>query len=636
MKIGIISSYDWPLYIKEELEKNINIELVIRHILDDDIYKIAQELEREDKVRVIISDKIILKSLENCVNVPLVAIKIHNHQLLNLFTIIKQYGKSIMYIGLIDELKRQCFEIINENSEHEVVYFDSGNIDDIDTFLKEHNDFLNEIMVTEDSLLAKKAEALGMKVFRIYPDKFDLKAAIEIAVNNIKIINEEIHKNQWIREIIEVSDDGILILDDAENVTFVNKRAEEICEIQENQMLGRNLSDMKKKDIFLKHLKVLDEDVSVTKFKGQEFVITCKRVFGHNKRYLGRFFRMQQWENLQKIELKARREISDKGFVADSKFDDIVGSSEVMKEAVVYAKRYAKTNANVFINGESGSGKDMFAQGIHNYSNRNKGPFIAINCAALPEQLLESELFGYEAGSFTGAKKDGKPGLLELAHGGTLFLDEIGEMPIHLQSRLLRALEDKSIRRIGGAKNIPINVRIISATNRNLMQEIKNGNFREDLYYRIKVLTLKLLPLRNRKEDIPELVEVLMRKLVLDNRTFVSIAEDAVDVLKERSWRGNIRELRNVLEHLIVLCDKDFIDKDMVNKYFESETVNFEEFSEIKSDTINVPISSIDEMEKFIIKEVYDRYGGDKKNIEKILKISSTTLWRRIKELGDI
>lgn len=233
-------------------------------------------------------------------------------------------------------------------------------------------------------------------------------------------------------------------------------------------------------------------------------------------------------------------------------FDDIIGNSPGLREVVDLAKQVASSDSTILLQGESGTGKEMFAQAIHSHSNRNNGPFVAINCAAIPRDLVESELFGYEAGAFTGAKRGGRPGKFELVNGGTIFLDEIGDMPLETQVKLLRVLQQKQIIRVGGQKAIPIDIRVIAATNKDLGQEVERGNFREDLYYRLNVIPINIPPLRERGEDLvilaSHMVEKLSRQL---GKRLTGIAPEAMECLKKYPWTGNVRELVNVLERAV-------------------------------------------------------------------------------------
>lgn len=255
-------------------------------------------------------------------------------------------------------------------------------------------------------------------------------------------------------------------------------------------------------------------------------------------------------------DLTALSEFADKKrYQSSITFKDLVFESQIMKNVVDRAMTYSQTNSNILITGESGTGKELFTRAIHNLSKRRDKPFIAINCSSLPEQLLESELFGYESGSFTGALKGGKIGIFESCDGGTIFLDEIGDMPYHLQPRLLRVLQEKKIRRIGSNVEIPVDFTIISATNQNLYDKVESGGFRMDLYYRINTLSLTIPPLRERREDIIKLANHFKNlHFKRNNKRSISFSEGALKKMYDYDWPGNVRELQNVVERAVTLC----------------------------------------------------------------------------------
>lgn len=236
-------------------------------------------------------------------------------------------------------------------------------------------------------------------------------------------------------------------------------------------------------------------------------------------------------------------------------FDNIVGESTKLLEAKRVASLAATTSLNILLQGESGTGKEIFAQAIHNRSQWQNGPFVALNCGIIPRELIGSELFGYAEGAFTGAKHGGKPGKFELAAGGTLFLDEIGDMPLEQQVALLRVLEEKQLTRVGSTKVIPVNVRIICATNKNLLQQVENGTFRQDLYYRLNVISVTLPPLRNRAKDIPLLFSRLLEKLSRDRGRKFVVSHEFVQALQQYPWPGNVRELQNAVERAVSLSE---------------------------------------------------------------------------------
>jgi Transcriptional regulator containing PAS, AAA-type ATPase, and DNA-binding domains len=289
-----------------------------------------------------------------------------------------------------------------------------------------------------------------------------------------------------------------------------------------------------------------------------------------------------------------------------------------------------KADSTILITWSSGSGKKIFAQSIHNFSDRLDEPFVAINCAALPKSILESELFGYVKGAFTGARPEGKAGIFELAHNGTVFLDEVGETSQDIQVRLLRVIQEKEIIRIGDDKVIPVNVRIISATNKNLLERIERNRFREDLYYRLCVLELKLPSLDERKKDIP----LLVKHFISSNAPDIRITSDALLTLGSLPYKGNIRHLHNIVERLIVMCENNIIDDYLVSQVLDLEPNNSEKsflqpFSEEPSDAT----SEISKIENQLIKDTLKKYNGNKTKVAKELGMSYTTLWRRLKKM---
>jgi transcriptional regulator with PAS, ATPase and Fis domain len=294
------------------------------------------------------------------------------------------------------------------------------------------------------------------------------------------------------------------------------------------------------------------------------------------------------------------------------------------------AASYASTDLSILLEGESGTGKELFAQSIHNASNRRKGPFVAVNCAAISEHLLESELFGYEPGAFTGASKTGKPGLFELAHRGTIFLDEIGEMPIQLQTGLLRVLQEKEVMRVGGSRNIPVDTRVVSASNHNLLEMTVNGDFREDLYYRLNVLNITLPALRYRKDDI----ELLCRHF-LEECTPPSVDNDLLDRLMPTmgayEWPGNIRELRNVAQRLSFISQHH--KKSDLREIISILGMNNKTQSEDKllygiSGDLGLKVA-VAEFERMFVKRMIDDCHGNQDMAAKRLDIGRTTLWRK-------
>lgn len=314
--------------------------------------------------------------------------------------------------------------------------------------------------------------------------------------------------------------------------------------------------------------------------------------------------------------------------------EDIIGDSEAVLDLKDKIRKIADTQSTVLITGESGTGKELIARAIHSCSKRNKKPFIAINCGAIPDSLLESELFGYVKGAFSGASSEGRVGKFELANGGVIFLDEIGEMPFYLQVKLLRVLQERTIVRIGSNKLIKLDIRVIAATNMDLKQRIKEKKFREDLYYRLNVIPLRVPPLRERDEDIFLIMKILMEKYnKIFNKNVHSVDDEVKEIIKNYSWPGNVRELENTVEFMINMCDeKGIITKDMIYENIIKNSISGNQNEKINSEK-DTPLMTLEESEKLLIKKALSIYGSDTagKNLcaEK-LGIGIATLYRKI------
>lgn len=320
------------------------------------------------------------------------------------------------------------------------------------------------------------------------------------------------------------------------------------------------------------------------------------------------------------------------------KFTNIIHNSQKMKKIILKTQQYAQTDAPLLITGESGTGKELIAHSVHQFSNRRLQPFLPVNCSAIPENILESELFGYEEGAFTGAKKGGKPGFFEMAQNGTIFLDEIGEIPLEIQTKLLRVLQEKEVIRLGGKDIIPLNVRVITATNKSLVDLIKEKSFREDLYYRINVLQIKVPPIRERKDDIPLILNHLLIKHGIDSQQANYLISISRDSLLTYNWPGNVREMENFAQRFCALRSvsdttfdlvKSFTD--ILSEFFQQENQFQNEMVEINNGEKGVSSNSL-ELEKFKIINVLLETNGNKNQAAERLGMSRTTLWRKIKQ----
>ncbi|QEZ68851.1 AAA family ATPase [Paraclostridium bifermentans] len=354
--------------------------------------------------------------------------------------------------------------------------------------------------------------------------------------------------------LLSAIDDGIIGVSNEGIVQFYSHVAREILSINGNEMIGKYIG---------KYVKSLDFDQIIKKevpyfqklIKVNNIDINMEIKYTHISVFNGFIIKVSKFHQAEKKQAKLRAQLMSSGNVSKYNFDDIIGCSDSIKNTKKIAYKMAQSDSSILIIGESGTGKELFAQSIHSASRRSQGPFVAVNCSTFQEGLLQSELFGYDEGAFTGARKGGKIGLFELANKGTIFLDEIGEMDLNSQATLLRVIQEKQIRRVGSDKIIDVDIRIIAATNRDLKKLVCENKFRKDLFYRLNVLPLKIAPLRNRNEDVFLIFESFKKNLDVK----FSLSDELVEVFKTYSWEGNIRELRNLVEYCSYL-DKSIIE----------------------------------------------------------------------------
>ncbi|WP_411681278.1 sigma-54-dependent Fis family transcriptional regulator [Clostridium thailandense] len=439
-----------------------------------------------------------------------------------------------------------------------------------------------------------------------------------------------INSNKLLNVIFDSMSDGMLILDKNFKIARANNAAAKILQIPIAEILALNINSI------LKNMDIIENKLNTEKSYYNmdcNFYIKNRRL----KCSMNAFPLVISGElNGTVITFKDEGSVHKivntmAGFTASYRFEDIITKDESMKRTIELGKKAALTSCNILIEGSSGTGKELFAQSIHNYSNRSGGPFVAVNCASLPKELIESELFGYEKGAFTGATKDGHPGKFELANGGTIFLDEIGEMPLDMQSKLLRVLDNNKITRLGGTYEKTLNVRVIAATNRNLVEEIHKKNFREDLYYRLNVMNIKTIPLKDRPIDIETLANHFVQRLNLKSPdTFKYLTDKYLDIIKRYEWPGNVRELRNVVDRSYYLCESNNITEDLLYDYIVKDKTSFNP----QEKTNTNKILTIEQLEKENITAALEKCNGDILKAANILNISRATIYRRIKKYG--
>ncbi len=443
---------------------------------------------------------------------------------------------------------------------------------------------------------------------------------IATKIREDEIINELLAAHSQINTIIQTVNEGMMLVNAKGKVTYCNKASENILKTSSEYILDRYL-----KEIF-NGTEVCWPTLLSEGFESRELsrveanniihcIVSCKPVLSEGN-FLGAVINFNPASALHRL----FGEFS--GVQLDRSFDTILGTSKAIMECKRQAALAAKSNSTVLITGETGTGKDLLARAIHSASNRRDKPFITINCGAIPETLLESELFGYEQGAFTGANKGGKPGKFQLADGGTLFLDEIGDMPLILQVKLLRVLQEGFIERVGGINKIAVDVRIIAATNRNLEKMVEQGEFREDLFYRLNVIPIEMPPLRERAEDIELLLHHFLEKYAhLLNKPYLRFSPEALQLLRSYSWPGNVRELENTVEYAVNMAADKKIALDDLTKRLRAPK-EAERFI------------SLAELEKKQLEKALNYYGNSvegKKKIAEVLGISVATVYRKLK-----
>ena len=439
------------------------------------------------------------------------------------------------------------------------------------------------------------------------------------------IINQ--NKEQY--EILETVTNGVIYVNEAGVITQANSEIANMTGLKIDEITGKNINIIQSTPKISNFLSVDGsrkryEIMIHGKMKRYNCFLIARDVFygDKSKSKVLVFIKMEEIQ-----ELANQINNDNRAFFT---FRDIVGRSKLIEEAVDLAMKASLHGSRVIIQGESGTGKELFAQAIHNNSNRANEPFIAVDCGAIPRELLESELFGYEEGAFTGAKKGGLRGKFELANKGTLFLDEIGNMPIEMQAKMLRVLQENCIFRIGGYKPIPIDVKVIAATNSDLNKEVEKGNFREDLFYRLNVIYVKLPSLRERKEDIPVLINSYLHNVKQRINKSIQFEEGAIKALENYYWPGNVRQLHNVIERMVVMSKGNTIGLDSVPEEIINYKSNLEYFFQTDK------IEPLEQATAKYVKSVLDKCNGNIKKASEVLEISRTTTYRLLSKYNFI
>ncbi len=610
---------------KRDLGFNINITV---GNLEDGI-EVAKEAQRQG-AQAIISRGGTASLIKKYLEIPVVEIKVTGYDILNVLYPLRDKGITVGIVGYQNVVYgcRTISRILNIPIKELCIPNDQQA--DWQCIKEKVEEMINVHKVGTiigDTVVASKFKDLEVNFTLITSGIEAVIQAVDEARNVVQVREKEKEKAKTFQAVIDFVHDAVVATDEKGLITVVNPSAEKIFCVKKEEVVGTKVNEIIKNS---KIKEVLESGVGQIEQIQKTLtgdIVTNRipiKVGGKIKGVVATF---QEVARIQGIEQKIRQNIYAKGLLTKYTFNDILTKDKKMKRMLQIAKEYAKTDATVLITGESGTGKELLAQSIHAASPRSSGPFVAINCAALPPQLLESELFGYVEGAFTGAVKGGKIGLFELAHNGTIFLDEIGELDKALQARILRVIQEKQVMRLGSDKILPINIRIVAATNAQLKKLVREGKFRPDLFYRVNVLNLKTIPLRERKGDIAYLCYYFMRKY--NNKYGKQIEvfdQEVIDFFTNYPWYGNVREMKNIIERIVISSKKDYITLNDIDLLIEEmQSFNYIEESEEEASLLQ---GTLTEIKSKIIKKVLVEEDYNKSRAAKRLNIDRSTLKR--------
>ncbi|WP_432663127.1 sigma 54-interacting transcriptional regulator [Wukongibacter baidiensis] len=618
-RIGVIASdielknSITELFLDDVEEGNIIIDM-----LDPDNMESQGKILENKGAKIVVARSGGYKHISGTVNIPIVRLKITTIDVLQAIKRARKHMKEIVLV-IWDEVYFNYDEwkdIINA----EIILEKFKEKDEIKERVEKYRDKKDDVIIVGSGIACAFARAYGMDNVFINASKESIYETIKYAKELVDNLEDEKFKTEVLKTILDGVHDAVIAVDNEQRVILYNERAQEL--------LGKDAEDVMHREL-LKVLPSLDFMIDILenrvdkhgeiKYLESLTITTNTSILKVDGNTHGVLCSFQDITKLQKLEKKIRYELNKKGLYAKYKFEDLVANDPIMKGTIEKAKKVGASECTVIIYGESGTGKEMIAQGMHNISQRKDSPFVAINCAAISENLLESELFGYEEGAFTGARKGGKPGLFELAHGGTILLDEINSISLNLQAKLLRVLEEKEIMRIGSDYVIPLDVRVIAAANEELKRKVDDGSFRRDLFYRLSILQVNIPPLRKRKKDVMPLFTYYLKQLA-GNDVDALIDKDIEEKLINYNWPGNVRELRNVAQGYLLLNEIN-LDEGEIIRHSNLEEKNLKGTLDLK------------EINRFIEDKIIDmllRQGLTKTEIANMLGISRTALWKKI------
>ena len=627
--IGVVAPDQTVFEQVRSLEKSLNLHCRMTLSNIDQCLEAAQTLADEG-IRVLVSRGSMADRIrESGLAAAVVEIPVTGYDMLAILEKAREVSRQVAVIGYDNVLEgaRACERVL----DMKLLCYRIYSIGDIEEGLRKAAEAGYD-MVVGGARVALLAGRYQMRCIQVRAGMNSVKQALLEAKRLYEALRKERDSAARLAVTLDTIPEAIISFDNEARVLVSNAQANVTFDLKQRPQAFALQSGLD--EAVRQHTRW---DGEVRQWKGVNYVCNLNPVYS-DARHIGSVALLQPTSHIHDLETKIRSSLRSKGHVAHYRFTDIIRTSPAMQEAVDTAMAFARSPVStVLIQGESGTGKELFAQSIHQASQRHNEPFVAVNCMSIPASLLESELFGYAEGAFTGARKGGKAGLFELAHKGTLFLDEIGEIPPTLQSLLLRAIEEKTVMRIGQGTLIPVDVRIICASNKNLGALVRKGLFREDLYYRLNVLRLNIPPLRRHKEDIPLLVDHFLDTLaVAIGGVRPPLEPRMLEALLAHDYPGNVRELRNIVERMLVLFASP---AGHGNSWQHLDAVMVDLPRNLPADP---PTRSLPQgpaglkvrEERALISRVLAACGGNKSQAARELGISPSTLWRKCKTYG--
>lgn len=595
--------------------------------------------EAQEQYDVIISQAGTAISIQPLVHVPLVTVNITALDFINAFEQAGTYEKDLVLICYQSPMLKDLSAMARVLAPEQFSILTYSNKSEFEQIVDKVLTMDHHVVMGFGGCIQTMAEANGIPYILVQSRSDSIRSAVASAKNIIEQNIREKRHARRLQNLINHSREGILSVNDQQAITICNLTAKRMLKLKGVNVMGTEITQPNSPAC----LRKLYGDGKFTlnslqQVNGTSYIVSRIPVIVRS-RLMETVVTFQELSQIKKMEARARAQMQIKGLVARYSFTDLFHQSEAMRTLVETARQYAGTDAAILIEGETGTGKELMAQSIHNASPRREGPFVAINCAALPEHLLESELFGYEEGAFTGARKGGKPGVFELAHNGTIFLDEIGEVPLNMQSRLLRVLQEKEVFRLGGERVISVDVRILSATNKNLYRLVQEAHFRRDLFFRLNLLPLFIPPLRDRLDDLPLLTAHFIQRLGQIYNSMPPLpTEAAMKKMRAYGWPGNVRELVNIIERLCIIykqdAEVDALLEHLLDDHILMQSRGVAMHKDNDSEAINVQPGTMKKMEACILQTMLERVGGNQKLLADTLGISRVTVWKKLKELS--